>query len=172
MRIAGHPGPAGGRAVAGPPPGTDTDTGAVSGRWSRERDRLGAVDDPIPAGEVTGMASSRGARALIVVALLYVLGLAAWSGRTVWADSGSFVLVLFGVPVVCTAVALWAERRSRTMLAPAVVAALAGVSLWWALLTALGIGLVLVPPSVLLLLAALVSWLHRAGRDTAASPRA
>src|SRR3712207_8286009 len=37
--------------------------------------------------------------------------------------------------------------------------------LTWALLTALGIGLVLVPPSVLLLLAAVVSWLHRTGRD-------
>ena len=57
------------------------------------------------------------------------------------------------------------------MLASAVVAALAVVSLHWALLTALGIGLVLVPPSVLLLLAALMSWLHRTGRDTAASSR-
>ncbi len=114
---------------------------------------------------------SRRAQGLIVVALLCVLGLAAWYGRTGWADSGSFVLVLFGIPVVCATVALWAERRSRTKLAPAVVAALGVVSLTWALLTALGIGLVLVPPSVLLLLAALVSWLHRAGRDTAASSR-
>ncbi len=53
-----------------------------------------------------------------------------------------------------------------------VVAALAVVSLSWALLTDLGIGLVLVAPSVLLLLAALASWLHRTGRDTAAPPRA
>jgi membrane protein implicated in regulation of membrane protease activity len=53
-----------------------------------------------------------------------------------------------------------------------VVAALAVVSLSWALLTDLGIGLVLVAPSVLLLLAALVSWRHRTGRDTAASSRA
>ncbi|SET59493.1 hypothetical protein [Geodermatophilus poikilotrophus] len=118
------------------------------------------------------MAASRGARRLIVVALLCVLGLAAWYGRTGWADSGPFVLVLFGIPVVCTAVALWVEGTSRTMLAPAVVAALAVVSLSWALLTALGIGLVLVAPSVLLLLAALASWLHRTGRDTAAPPRA
>ena len=115
--------------------------------------------------------SSRGARGLVVVALLYVLGLAAWYARTVWADSGPFLFVLFGIPVVCTTVALWAERRSRTMLAPAVVAALAVVSLTWALLTALGIGLVLVPPSVLLLLAAVVSWLHRTGGGTAASSR-
>jgi phosphoglycerol transferase MdoB-like AlkP superfamily enzyme len=115
--------------------------------------------------------SSRGARGLIGVGLLWVLGLAAWYGRTVWVDSGPFVFVLFGIPVVCATVALWAERRSRTMLAPAVVAALAVVSLTWALLTALGIGLVLVPPSVLLLLAAVVSWLHRTGRDTAASSR-
>ncbi len=118
------------------------------------------------------MVSSRGARGLIAVALLCVLGLAAWYGRAGWADSGPFVLVLFGLPVACTAVALWAERRSSTMLAPAVVAALAVVSLSWALLTALGIGLGLVAPSVLLLLAALVSWRHRTGRDTAASSRA
>ncbi len=85
---------------------------------------------------------SRRARGLIVVALLCVLGLAAWYGRTGWADSGSFVLVLFGIPAVCTAVALWVERTSRTLLAPAVVAALA-------------------LPSFLLLLAAMVSWLHR-----------
>src|SRR3712207_1013707 len=114
---------------------------------------------------------SRGARGLTGVALLCVLGLAAWYGPTVWADSGPFVLVLFGIPVVCTTVALWAERRSRTMLAPAVVTALALVSRSWALLTALGIGLVLVVPSVLLLLAAVVSWLHRTGRDPAASSR-
>ena len=114
---------------------------------------------------------SRRAQGLIVVALLCVLGLAAWYGPTGWADSGSFILVLFGIPVVCTAVALWAERTSRTLLAPAVIAALALVSVSWSLLTAGGIGLVFVLPSFLLLLAAMVSWLHRMGRDPSASLR-
>ncbi len=59
------------------------------------------------------MAASREARRLIVVALLCVLGLAAWYGRTGWADSGPFVLVLFGIPVVCTTVALWVADRAR-----------------------------------------------------------
>ncbi|TFV60178.1 hypothetical protein E4P41_10765 [Geodermatophilus sp. DF01-2] len=115
--------------------------------------------------------SSRRAQGLIVVALLCVLGFAAWYGRWVWADSGSFFFVLFGIPMVCTAAALWAERTSRTMLAPAVVAALAVVSFSWSLLTALGIGLVFVVPSFLLLLAAMVSWLHRTGRDPSAPSR-
>jgi len=106
-----------------------------------------------------------------VAALLCVLGAAAWYGRTGWADSGPFVLVLFGIPLACAAVAPAVERRSRTVLAPAVVAALAVVSLAWALLTGLGVGLVLIPPSLLLLFAAMASWLHRTGRDAAASSR-
>ena len=114
---------------------------------------------------------SRRAQGLIVVALLSVVGLAAWYGRTVWADSGSFVLVLFGIPSACTVTALWAERRSRTMLAPGALAALAVVSLAWSLLTALGIGAVLVVPSVLLLCAAVVSWSHRTGQESSASVR-
>ena len=114
---------------------------------------------------------SRGAQGAIVASLVGVIGLAALYGRLVWADSGSFVFVLFGVPVVCTAVALWAERASRTMLAPAVVAALGAVSLAWSLLTAGGIGFGFVLPSLLLLLAATASWVHRLGRDSATSMR-
>jgi hypothetical protein len=112
---------------------------------------------------------SRGAQGLIVVALLCVVGLAAWYGRTVWADSGSFVLVLFGIPLACTAIALWAERTSRTVPAPALLAALAVVSLAWSLLTGLGIGMVFVVPSSLLLVAAVVSWSHRTRRDSSPS---
>ena len=115
--------------------------------------------------------SSRRAQGLIVVSLVGVVGLAVLYGRWAWADSGSFALVLFGVPLVCTASALWAERVSRTMLAPAVVAVLAAVSLAWSLLTAGGVGLGFLVPSVLLLLAAMVSWLHRSGRDPSASVR-
>ncbi len=87
---------------------------------------------------------------------------------TVRADSGWSAFVLFGTPTVCTAVAPEVEHTSRTVLAPAVVAALAVVSLSWALLTALDIGSVLVAPAFLLL-AAVVSWLHRAGQRSAPS---
>ena len=71
-----------------------------------------------------------------MVALLCVLGLATWYGWSGWADSGSAVLVLGGIPVLCSAVALRVERTSRTLLAPAVVAALALVSFPWSLFTA------------------------------------
>ncbi len=108
---------------------------------------------------------------MIVVSLLGVIGLAALYGRWVWTDSGSFVFVLFCVPVVCAAFALWAERASGTMLAPAVVAALGAVSLAWSLLTAGGIGFGFLLPSLLLLLAAGVSWIHRLGRNTSTSLR-
>ena len=116
-------------------------------------------------------AASGRAQGLVVGALLCVLGLAAWYGRTVWADSGPFALILFGAPMMCAAVALWAERTVGSMLAPAFVAALAVVSLSWSLLTALGIGLVFVVPSFLLLVAAMASRLHRTGRDPSASLR-
>lgn len=115
--------------------------------------------------------TSRSAQRLIVAAFLCVVGLAAWYGRVVWADSGPFVLVLFGIPAACTAIALWAERTSRTMLAPGVLAVLAAVCLAWSSITALGIGLVFVVPSSLLLVAAVVSWSHRTRRDSSASAR-
>ena len=113
--------------------------------------------------------SSRVAQGLIVASSLGVIALAASYGRAVWADSGSFVFILFGVPLSCTAAALWVERGSATMLAPAVVTVLAVVALAWSLLTALGVGLGLVPPALLLLVAAMVSWLRRLGRDPRSS---
>lgn len=103
---------------------------------------------------------SRGATLLIVVSLALVAGLAAWYGRTVWADSGSFAVALFGVPLVCTAGALWVERAGRGRQTPVGVGALAAVSLGWSLITALGFGLLLVP-SLLLVVATLVSWADR-----------
>lgn len=114
---------------------------------------------------------SRRAQGLIVVALVFVLGLAVWYGRTVWEDSGSFAFALFGIPAACTILALWAERSSRTMLAPAVILALALIQLAWSLLTALGLGILFVAPAVLLLLAALVSWIDRSRRSSSASLR-
>jgi hypothetical protein len=55
------------------------------------------------------------------------------------------------------------------MLAPAVVAVLGVVSTGWSLLTGLGIGGGFLVPSLLLLGAAMLSWLHRQERNSAAS---
>ena len=107
---------------------------------------------------------SPGARGLVVVSLVLLVGVAAWYGRAAWADSGAFALVLFGVPLACGVLALWAERASGTMLAPAVVALLGAVSVGWSLLTGLGLGLGFLLPSLLLLAAAMISWVDR-GRD-------
>lgn len=112
---------------------------------------------------------SRGAQGLIAVSLVSVTGLTAWYGRFAWEDSGSFAIALFGVPLVCAALALGTERASGTALAPAVVAALGVVSVGWSLLTAGGIGLGFLLPSLLLLVAAMTSWADRQRRDTATS---
>jgi hypothetical protein len=117
------------------------------------------------------MASSRRAQVLIVLALAGVVVLAAWYGGEVRQDSGSFAVVLFGVPLACAALALWAEGASRTQLAPALVAVLGVASLAWSLLTAGGIGFGFVPSSLLLLVAATVSWFDRQERGTATSLR-
>lgn len=106
---------------------------------------------------------SRAARRAIAVALLSVVGLAAWYGPAVWADSGSFAVVLFGVPLACTVCALWVECTGGTAPAAAVLSALAGVSLVWSLLTALGVGLLFLVPSLLLVVAAAASWTRRTG---------
>lgn len=109
------------------------------------------------------MAASRGSQALILLALLPVVVGSAWYGHEVWRDSGSFVLLLFGAPALCAVGALWAERAGRSLLAPAVVAVLGLLSLGWSLLTALGLGLLLLPSSLLLIGAAAVSWTDRRG---------
>ena len=108
------------------------------------------------------MATSRGSQVLILVALAGVLVSSAWYGGAVWRDSGSFALVLFGVPALCAVVALRVERSTAMMVAPAVVAVLGLVAVGWSLLTGLGIGLVFLLPALLLLLAAGRSWGDRA----------
>ncbi|WP_346623455.1 hypothetical protein [Blastococcus montanus] len=72
--------------------------------------------------------------------------------------------MLFGVPLACAALALWAENASVTAPAPAVVAVLGAVSVGWSLLTGPGLGLWFLLPSLLLLVAAMISWIDR-GRD-------
>src|SRR3712207_4172309 len=101
---------------------------------------------------------SRGARALIVVSLLGLLGVTAWFWRLAWEDSGRFAFVLFGVPLLCAVLALAAERLGGTRLVPAVVGMLGAVALAWSLVTGLGIGLAFALPAFLLLTAAAVSW--------------
>ncbi|MCZ2806279.1 hypothetical protein O2W18_14275 [Modestobacter sp. VKM Ac-2983] len=101
--------------------------------------------------------SSPGARALIVVALVGVLGLAVWA----WEISGPAVFVVFGPTAVGAAVALSVERASVTMRAPAVTAAVGATSVAWGLVTLLGGGLYLLVPALLLLVAAVVSWVAR-----------
>ena len=112
---------------------------------------------------------SRGASALLVLSLALVAGLAAWYGRSVWDDSGPFVLPLFGVPLLCAAGALGAERSGRGQAAPVVVGVLAAVSLGWSLVVALGFAQLLVP-SLLLVAASVVSWADR--RPDRAAPLA
>ena len=103
---------------------------------------------------------------MIAVSLVSVIGVAAWYGRSVWEDSGSFLFLLFGVPLACAALALVVEGAGRTRLASSVIAVLGLVSLAWSLLTGLGIGGALLLPSSLLLVAALISWVDRQGRNT------
>jgi hypothetical protein len=102
--------------------------------------------------------TSRRAEVLIVVALLGVGALAVRYGADAWDDSGSIAILLFGIPAACAAIALGVERATRTTVGPALVAALAAVSVGWSLITGLGIGLVFLVPSFLLLAAAAASW--------------
>lgn len=112
------------------------------------------------------MTPSRGSRTLIVVALVTLVVVTAWYGQRAWEDIGSFAVVLFGVPLLCAAAALWAELAGGSRVAPVLVAATGLVSVAWSVLTGLGIGLALLLPSLLLLVAAMISWVDR--RDAAA----
>jgi hypothetical protein len=106
-------------------------------------------------------APSRGASALIAVALVLVVGLVVWSGRAGWEASGWWSVVLFGVPLASAAGALVAERAGRGRLAPVAVGVCAAASLGWSLIAALGIGLGFLVPSLLLVGATLVSGVDR-----------
>ena len=119
-----------------------------------------------PSTRPVASTPSRGATGLIVVALVLAAGIAARSGREFWSDSGPFSLALLGVPLVCAAGALVAERAGPGHRASAVVGVLAAVSLVWSLVLALAIGLLLVP-SLLLVAATLVSWADRRPDQTA-----
>ena len=105
---------------------------------------------------------TRGASGLIVVALAMVVGLVAWSGRAGWEASGWWSAVLFGVPITCTAGALVAERVGRGWLSAVALGVFAATSLGWSLIAVLGIGLSFLLPSLLLVVATLVSWVDRA----------
>lgn len=102
---------------------------------------------------------------LSAVSLLCVLALVVLVGEVAWADSGSFALVLFGIPVVSSAGVLWIEFATGGLWACAVSTALAAISLAWSLVTGLGLGLYLLLPSSLLVVAVAVSFGHRLERS-------
>lgn len=81
---------------------------------------------------------SPGPRGLVVVSLVAVVGVVAWYGRA----------------------------EQAMVRAPAVVTGCAAVSVGWSLLTGLGIGGAFLLPWLLLLVAAMISWVDR-GRDRA-----
>ncbi|MCZ2823572.1 MULTISPECIES: hypothetical protein [unclassified Modestobacter] len=110
--------------------------------------------------------SSPSAQVLIVVSLLGVLGLGVWA----WEVAGWGVFVVFGLPAVGAALALWAERASVTMRGPATVAAVGAMSVARGWVTLLAGGLYLLVPALLLLVAAVVSWVSRRP-DLAIRPR-
>ncbi|MGY2067771.1 hypothetical protein [Blastococcus sp. SYSU DS0619] len=121
----------------------------------------------VPSEEESSMVTrSPVPRGLIVVSLVALVVLATWYGRAAWEDSGAFALVLFGIPLICAALALWVESGSTTRAASAVVALLGAVSVTWSLITGLGLGGSFLLPSLLLLVAATVSWVDR-GPDRA-----
>ncbi len=99
--------------------------------------------------------------ALTAVSLLCVLAVVVLFGGVAWEDSGSFAVVLFGIPVVATAGVLWVELATRGLGAWTVSAALAAISLTWSLITGLGLGLFLLLPSSLLVVAVAASLGHR-----------
>jgi hypothetical protein len=91
------------------------------------------------------------------------------NARAAWADSGGFALAQLGIPLACASLGLVAESRGGTA-APAVLVVVGLLSLAWSLLTALGLGLPLLVPSLLLLLAAAPSWDHRNAAGTRGAP--
>lgn len=106
---------------------------------------------------------SRGAtlwvpRVLRLAALALTLGIAAVTIGWVWQDSGSFGLVLIGVPLLCCLVAVVSDATGfRT----AMLTTVAAVGLLiWSLLTVVGLGLYFVGPAILLAAAAATTWQH------------
>lgn len=94
------------------------------------------------------------ASALRWLAGAVTVGLAISFFPTAWDDSGAFAFVLVGVPVLAAALALSAVPAGR---ATALTWIAAVVMLGWSLITALGLGIYFLVPSLLLFLAAAMS---------------
>jgi hypothetical protein len=109
--------------------------------------------------------SSRGPRVLRRVAAAATLLVAALAAGPAWRDSGTFALVLVGIPVLCAAAVLAADRTGRRTAAVTGVAAV--VLGAWALVTALGLGGWFLAPAAVMVAAAVAS----SGRSSP-SPRA
>jgi hypothetical protein len=73
-----------------------------------------------------------------------------------WSDSGSFGLVLVGVPLLCCLAAVLADFADMR---PALTTTLAAAALLvWSLITVVGVGLYFLVPAVVLAAAAVTSW--------------
>lgn len=95
-------------------------------------------------------------RVLRVAALLLTLLIAIGFSGVVWQDSAWFGLLLVGVPVVCSLVAVIADLTGvRTALLTTLAAA---VLLLWSLVTIVGLGLYFLGPAIVLAAAAATSW--------------
>lgn len=95
------------------------------------------------------------ARWLRLVAVILTLVVAAVVAAPAWDDSGSFALVLVGIPVGCAAIVLMTSLVGRSAALAAWVAG--GVMMLWGLLTGLGLGAYFLVPAVLMIAAAAAS---------------
>jgi hypothetical protein len=112
-----------------------------------------AVVVGVNVGRTSGSAAKRWSRWLRWAALAAAAAAAALLAPAAMRDSGRFAIVLMGVPVALAALPLAWElitgRASTAVEWPA-----AGLTMVWAILLALGIGLAFVPAALLQLAAA------------------
>ena len=94
---------------------------------------------------------TRVARTLQLVAVLLTLVVAAVVVGPAWQDSGSFALVLVGIPLACALITFLAPRTRHAIL----LAWIAAVTmLLWSLVIGLGLGVNFQPPAILLIASA------------------
>src|SRR5262245_30984523 len=116
------------------------------------------------AGRTAGPAARRWSRWLRWAALGAAVVAAAVLTPAAARDSGRFAAVLLGVPVVLAALPVgWDLVTGRPQAAIDWLAAILAIG--WAVLLALGIGLVFVPAALLQLAAAATLWAGRASRS-------
>lgn len=95
------------------------------------------------------------ARVLRWMTFAVTVGMAIAVFPAAWDDTGTFAVVLVGVPVLAVASAVVAHLTGRAVIVVSWVAA--AVMLAWSLITALGLGFYFVAPSLLMTLVAAMS---------------